>query len=104
MSKRCQPHDLRFPVEIVEAVWPLSESLQSNSLGNECYFLTRTLRGGNVGLQSIGQRVNVWVWSTLAQPDRPFQRKLFRADIRPKNALATNENNQQNVTEVYTMS
>jgi hypothetical protein len=39
----------------------------------------------------------------LGQID-PSSANFFRSDIRPKKAVATNENNQQNVTQVYTMS
>jgi transposase InsO family protein len=84
-------------------------SRQVNACGqihweNECYFLSRSLAGWNVGLQSLGQRVNVWFGRLLLGQIDPFSASFFRADIRPKKAVETNENNQQNVTEVYTMS
>jgi hypothetical protein len=34
----------------------------------------------------------------------PFSASFLRADIRPQKAVETNENNQQNLTKVYTMS
>ena len=71
---------------------------------NECYFLSRSLAGWNVGLQSLDQRVNVWFGRLLLGQIDPSSASFFRADIRPKKPVETNENNQQNVTEVYTMS
>jgi putative transposase len=60
---------------------------------NECYFLSRSLAGWNVGLQSLGQAVNVWFG------------RLLLGQIDPSNAtLERHENNQQNVKQVYTMS
>jgi transposase InsO family protein len=84
-------------------------SRQVNACGQihwekECYFLSRSLAGWNVGLQSLGQRVNVWFGRLLLGQIDPSSANFFRADIRPKKAVATNENNQQNITEVYTMS
>ncbi len=71
---------------------------------NECYFLSRSLAGWNGGLQSLGERINVWFGRILLGEIDPSSANFFRADIRPKKAVETNENNQQNLTEVYTMS
>jgi len=84
-------------------------SRQVNACGQihwekECYFLSRSLAGWNVGLQSFDQRVNVWFGRLLLGQIDPSSANFFRSDIRPKKAVATNENNQQNITEVYTMS
>jgi hypothetical protein len=84
-------------------------SRQVNACGQihwekECYFLSRSLAGWNVGLQSLGQRVNVWFGRLLLGQIDPSSANFFRSDIRPKKAVATNENNQQNITQVYTMS
>jgi len=57
-----------------------------------------------VGLQSLGERINVWFGRILLGEIDPSSANFFRADIRPKKAVETNENNQQNLTEVYTMS
>jgi len=84
-------------------------SRQVNACGqihweNECYFLSRSLAGWNVGLQSLGERLNVWFGRLLLGQIDPSSSSFFRADIRPKKAVELNENNNQNVTEVYTMS
>jgi transposase InsO family protein len=84
-------------------------SRQVNACGQiqwegECYFLSRSLAGWNVGLQSLGNELNVWFGRLLLGQIDPSSASFFRADIRPKKAVERNENNQQNVTEVYTMS
>ena len=71
---------------------------------NECYFLSRSLAGWNVGLQSLGQAVKVWFGRLLLGQIDPSSASFSRADIRPQKTLERHENNQQNVTEVYTMS
>jgi hypothetical protein len=72
---------------------------------DECYFLSTSLSGWNVGLQSSrGEEVNVWFGRLLLGQIDPSSASFFRADIRPKKAVETHENNQQNVNQVYTMS
>ena len=65
---------------------------------NECYFLSRSLAGWNVGLQSLGQAVNVWFGRLLLGQIDPSSASFLRADIRPQKTLERHENNQQNVT------
>jgi putative transposase len=72
--------------------------------GSECYFLSRSLAGWNIGLQSLGERINVWFGRLLLGQIDPSSASFFRADIRPKKVVERSENNQQNLTEVYTMS
>ena len=84
-------------------------SRQVNACGQihwekECYFLSRSLAGWNVGLQSLGQRINVWFGRLLLGQIDPSSTNFFRSDIRLKKPVAINENNQQNITKVYTMS
>jgi putative transposase len=71
---------------------------------NECYFLSRSLAGWNVGLQSLGERIKIWFGRLLLGQIDLSSASFFRADIRPKKAVERSENNQQNLTEVYTMS
>ena len=71
---------------------------------NEYYFLSRSLAGWNVGLQSLGQAVNVWFGRLLLGQIDLSSASFLRADIRPQKTVERYENNQQNVTEVYTMS
>jgi hypothetical protein len=64
-------------------------SRQVNACGqihweNECYFLSRSLAGWNVGLQSLDQRVNVWFGRLLLGQIDPSSANFFRSDIRPK--------------------
>ncbi len=70
----------------------------------ECYFLSTSLAGWNVGLQSVGEGVNVWFGRLLLGQIDPSRASFLRADIRPQKAVETNENNQQTVNQVYTMS
>jgi len=58
--------------------------LRPNPLGNECYFLSRSLAGWNVGLQSLGQAVNVWFGRLLLGQIDPSSASFLRADIRPQ--------------------
>jgi len=80
--------------------WKKSEPMEER-----IEFGLRALGGGNfralcreygitarTGLQSLDQRVNVWFG------------RLLLGQIDPSSAVETNENNQQNVTQVYTMS
>jgi transposase InsO family protein len=71
---------------------------------NECYFLSRSLAGWNVGLQSLGKAVNVWFGRLLLGQIDPSSASFLRADIRPQKTVERHENNQQNVKQVYTMS
>jgi len=70
----------------------------------ERYFLSTSLAGWNVGLQSVTEGINVWFGRVLLGQIDSSNASFLRADIRPQKAMETNENNQQNVTEVYTMS
>jgi len=65
---------------------------------NECYFLSRSLAGWNVGLQSLGQALNVWFARLLLGQIDPSSASFLRADIRPQKTVERHENNQQNVT------
>jgi len=67
-------------------------------------FSKQKLGGLDVGLQSLGQAVNVWFGQLLLGQIDPSSASFLRADIRPQKTLERHENNQQNVTEVYTMS
>ena len=67
-------------------------------------FSKQKLGGLDVGLQSLGQAVNVWFGRLLLGQIDPSSASFLRADIRPQKTLERHENNQQNVTEVYTMS
>jgi hypothetical protein len=62
------------------------------------------LAGWNIGLQSLGERINVWFGRLLLGQIDPSSASFFRADIRPKKVVERSQNNQQNLTEVYTMS
>ena len=70
----------------------------------EHYFLSTSLAGWNVGVQSVNEALNVWFGRLLLGQIDSSSASFLRADIRPQKALETNENNQQNVAEVYTMS
>src|SRR2546421_984224 len=70
----------------------------------EHYFLSTSLAGWNVGVQSVNEALNVWFGRLLLGQIDSLSASFLRADIRPQKALETNENNQQNVAEVYTMS
>jgi putative transposase len=65
---------------------------------NECYFLSRSLAGWNVGLQSLGKAVNVWFGRLLLGQIDPSSASFLRADIRPQKTVERHENDQQNVT------
>jgi len=84
-------------------------SRKVNGSGNikwegEHYFLSTSLAGWNVGVQSVNEALNVWFGRLLLGQIDSSSASFLRADIRPQKALETNENNQQNVAEVYTMS
>jgi putative transposase len=70
----------------------------------ECYFLSTSLAGWNVGLQSVSEAINVWFGRLLLGQIDPSSASFLRADIRPQKTVETNENNKQNVDQVYTMS
>ena len=57
----------------------------------------RLVRWGTEGLKEESRRPQ-------RSPGALGEREVCEMDIRPKKAVATNENNQQNITEVYTMS
>jgi hypothetical protein len=68
------------------------------------YFLTTSLAGWNVGLQNVNGTVKVWFGRLLLGQIESSSASFVRADIRPHKAVESHENNEQNVTEVYTMS
>jgi transposase InsO family protein len=70
----------------------------------ERYFLSTSLAGWTVGLQTVAEGLNVWFGRVLLGQIDPSSASFLRTDIRPQKAMETNENNHQNVTKVYTMS
>jgi transposase InsO family protein len=54
---------------------------------NECYFLSRSLAGWNVGLQSLGKAVNVWFGRLLLGQIDPSSASFLRTDIRPQKTV-----------------
>jgi putative transposase len=70
----------------------------------ERYFLSTSLVGWNVGVQSVTEGLNVWFGRLLLGQIDPSSASFLRADIRPQKAMESDGNNQQNMTQVYTMS
>jgi hypothetical protein len=70
----------------------------------ERYFLSTSLAGWNVGVQSVTEGLNVWFGRLLLGQIDPSSASFLRADIRPQKAMESDGNNQQNMTQVYTMS
>jgi transposase InsO family protein len=69
-----------------------------------CYFLSASLAGWNVGLQSTNHGINVWFGRLLLGRIDPSSASFLRADIRPQKTMEKHENTNKNVAEVYTMS
>ena len=70
----------------------------------ERYFLSTSLAGWNVGLQSVNETLNVWFGRLLLGQIDSSSASFLRADIRPQKTMESDDNNQQNMTQVYTMS
>ena len=61
---------------------------------NECYFLSRSLAGWNVGLQSLGERINVWFGQILLgeiDPSIAFFGRISARKKRWKQMKTTNK-------------
>jgi len=63
---------------------------------SERYFLSTSLAGWNVGLQSVNHVVNVWFGRVLLGQIDSSSASFLRADTRPQKAMESDENNQRN--------
>ena len=61
---------------------------------SEGYFLSTSLSGWNVGVQSHNHQLNVWFGRLLLGQIDPSSASFLRADIRPQKPEETNDNYQ----------